>query len=204
MITLDIPAGEFAAYLFDCDGTLADTMPLHYRAWRAVLDPLGCDFPEEVFYSIGGMPTATVVDFLNERNGLSLPALELAEQKEEVFMTLIPGVRPIAPVVDFMLALEGKYPLAVASGGFKSVVTAILQTLGLIGHFQTLVTAEDVIHGKPAPDTYLEAARRLGVEPARCLVFEDTPLGRESALNAGMQCVLVPSGLVVERAPARR
>lgn len=204
MITLDIPAGEFAAYLFDCDGTLADTMPLHYRAWRTVLDPLGCDFPEEVFYSIGGMPTATVVDFLNQRNGLSLPSMALAEEKEAVFMTLIPGVQPIAPVVDFMLALEGKYPLAVASGGFKSVVTAILQTLGLIGHFQTLVTAEDVTHGKPAPDTYLEAARRLGVAPARCLVFEDTPLGRESAVNAGMQCVLVPSGLVVERAPAGR
>ena len=200
MITLDIPAGEFAAYLFDCDGTLADTMPLHYRAWRAVLDPLGCEFPEDVFYSIGGMPTGAVVDFLNERNGLSLPSMRLAEEKEEVFMTLIPDVKPVASVVDFMLALEGKYPLAVASGGFKSVVTAILETLGLLGHFQTLVTAEDVIHGKPAPDTYLEAARRLCVAPARCLVFEDTPLGRESALNAGMQCVLVPSGMVVERA----
>lgn len=199
MITLDIPPGEFSAYLFDCDGTLADTMPLHYRAWRAVLDPLGCEFPEDVFYSVGGMPTATVVDFLNARNGLSLPARKLAEQKEAIFLTLIPEVGPIPPVVDFLLALEGKYPLAVASGGFKPVVTATLDALGLLGHFQTLVTAEDVAHGKPAPDTYLEAARRLGVVPERCLVFEDTPLGRESALNAGMQCVLVPSGPVVER-----
>ena len=202
MITLDIPPGEFAAYIFDCDGTLADTMPLHYQAWMAVLEPLGSDFPEEYFYSLGGVPTAKVMDYLNARNGSSHDSLEIARLKEEAFMELIPRVRAIEPVLEFVKTVAGRAPLAVASGGFKNVVLTILDALGARSYFQAVVTMEDVVHGKPAPDTFLEAARQLGVDPARCLVFEDTPLGREAALAAGMQCVLVPSGLVVEREKA--
>ena len=96
-----------------------------------------------------------------------------------------------------MLSVSGRFPLAVASGGLKPLVLATLETLGIREHFQAVVTYEDVKHGKPAPDTYLEAARQLGVAPARCLVFEDTPLGIESATRAGMRSVLVPSGPVV-------
>ncbi len=196
---LEIPPGEFGAYIFDCDGTLADTMPLHYQAWLSVLRPLGADMPEDVFYSCGGMPTWGVVEYLNERYGYRLNPMETAHAKEAKFVELIPGVKPVEPVVEFMRGVIGKAPLAVASGGFRKVVEDILHNLDLHMHFQAIVTAEDVVHGKPAPDTYLEAARRLGVAPERCLVFEDTPLGIESGRNAGMQTVLVPSGPVVDR-----
>lgn len=194
---LTIPPGEFAAYIFDCDGTLADTMPLHYRAWLAAVEPLGASFPEDLFYSMGGVPAPGVIEFLNAQQGLQMPVHETAEHKESLFGELIPQVRPVRPVVEFMQSMSGRFPLAVASGGLKPLVLATLEVLGIRQHFQAVVTYEDVQRGKPAPDTYLEAARQLGVEPARCLVFEDTPLGIESATAAGMQSVLVPSGPVV-------
>ena len=200
VITLDIPLGDFRAFIFDCDGTLADTMPLHYQAYLDILRPLGCDFPEELFYSLGGVPAAGVIEILNERFGYNLPPGETADRKEVRFGELIPGVKPIGPVVDFMRSVAGRFPIAVASGGLKSLVLATLNALGIHEHFQAVVTYEDVVHPKPAPDTYLEAARRLGVEPAACLVFEDTPLGVEAATAAGMQSVLVASGPVVARA----
>ena len=196
-MTLNIPADEFAAYIFDCDGTLADTMPLHYRAWLAAVEPLGAEFPEDLFYSIGGMPARAVVEMLNGRQGLAMPPEQTAEHKEALFSEFIPGVQPIAAVVEFMASVSGRYPLAVASGGLKPLVLATLEALGIRQHFQVVVTSEDVKHGKPAPDTYLEAARLLKVDPSRCLVFEDTPLGIASATAAGMQSVLVPSGPVV-------
>jgi HAD superfamily hydrolase (TIGR01509 family) len=200
-MTLDIPPGEFGAYIFDCDGTLADTMPLHYQAWLAAVGRLGCDFPEDLFYSLGGVPAPGVIEFLNARYGLAMPVQATAEFKEALFEKLIPQVQPIPEVIAFMESLGGRYPLAVGSGGLKPLVLATLDALGIRQHFQAVVTYEDVAHGKPAPDTYLEAARQLGVEPARCLVFEDTPLGIESATAAGMQSVLVASGPVVLAPP---
>ena len=196
-MTLDIPAGEFRAFLFDCDGTLADTMPLHYQAWLEEVRARGGEFPEDLFYSLGGVPAPGVVEFLNHRYNLSMPVEETAAAKEQRFEHLIPQVRPIQAVVDFARSKSGRYPLAVGSGGMKSLVVATLEALGIREHFQAVVTYEDVAHPKPAPDTYLEAARRLGVPPETCLVFEDTPLGLQCAKNAGMQCVLVPSGPVV-------
>ena len=197
MITLDIPPGEFAAYIFDCDGTLADTMPLHYQAWLQAVRAHGHDFPEDVFYSLGGVPAPDVVAYLNQRYGWAMPVAETAAYKEKLFEELIPQAKPIEPVVEFLRGLLGRYPVAVASGGLKPLVIGTLRALGIHEHFQAVVTYEDVVHPKPAPDTYLEAARLMGVEPARCLVFEDTPLGIEAATAAGMQSVLVASGPVV-------
>ena len=195
--TLEIPSGEFDAYIFDCDGTLADTMPLHYQAWLQAVRERGHDFPEDLFYSLGGVPAPGVIEYLNRRFGWSMPVEETAAYKEKLFEALIPQVKPIAPVVEFMRGVLGRYPVAVASGGLKPLVIGTLEALGIHEHFQAVVTYEDVVHPKPAPDTYLEAARRMGVDPARCLVFEDTPLGVQAATAAGMRCVLVPSGPVV-------
>ena len=197
MITLDIPAGEFAAYIFDCDGTLADTMPLHYQAWVQAVTEQGNHFPEDLFYALGGVPAAGVVDYLNRRFGWSMPIEETAAHKEALFAKLIPQAKPIAPVIEFMEGVLGKAPMAVASGGMKALVLATLEALGIHAHFAAVVTYEDVVHPKPAPDTYLEAARLMGVEPFRCLVFEDTLLGIQAATAAGMQSVLVPSGPLV-------
>ena len=203
-MTLDIPPGDFAAYIFDCDGTLADTMPLHYRAWLDTLLPLGCDFPENLFYSLGGVPAPGVVEFLNAHFGHALPVARTAADKEARFERMIPQVQPIQAVVDFALGKSGTRPLAVGSGGYRPIVVATLEALGIRQHFPVIVTCEDVENGKPAPDTYLLAARQLGVEPARCLVFEDTPLGIQAATAAGMRSVLVASGPVVPPQAAQR
>lgn len=180
-----VPAGA----IFDCDGTLANTMPLHYRAWRMVLGDLGCPFPEEQFYALGGVSAIEILEQLNREHGLSLPPRHTAEIKEAVFATLLPDCDGIEPVIAEARRLHGLCPLAVASGGLKLVVEQTLDLLGIRDLFQTIATAEDVPHGKPAPDMFLLCAERLGADPKACVVFEDGPVGFVGAHAAGMQVV---------------
>jgi beta-phosphoglucomutase family hydrolase len=191
-MNIQLPEGDFDAYIFDCDGTLADTMPLHYRAWCAALKQHNAEFPEALFYELGGVPTERIVEILNERHGHSMPVRETAALKDNLFAQLIPQTLPIEPVVELVHQFHGAKPLAVASGGTREIVTKILDALGILKKFEAIVTAEDYRRGKPAPDPFLEAARQLGVPPARCLVFEDTPAGIAAAEAAGMQWVRVP------------
>ncbi len=192
-MNIKLPDGDFAAYIFDCDGTLADTMPLHYRAWCAALKEYNAEFPEALFYELGGVPTERIVEILNQRHGHSMPVRETAALKDNLFVQLIPQALPIEPVVELVHQFHGVKPLAVASGGTREIVTKILDALGILKKFDAIVTAEDYRRGKPAPDPFLEAARQLGVPPARCLVFEDTAAGIAAAKAAGMQWVLVPA-----------
>lgn len=192
---MQLPNGEFDAYIFDCDGTLADTMPLHYKAWLTALSEHGCEFPEALFYELGGVPTVKIVEILNQRHGHTMPVHETAEKKEKLFVQMIPQILPIEPVVTLVHHFAGTKPMAVASGGHRSIVTKTLMALGILEKFDTIVGAEDYIHGKPSPDPFLEAARRLGVSPEKCLVFEDTNTGVEAAKAAGMEYVLVPPPL---------
>lgn len=190
---LEIPEGHFAGYIFDCDGTIADTMPIHYRAWKQTLKEEGADFPEDLFYSWGGRPGSAIVAELNERCGLAMDITEVIHRKEKHFLDLLHEVEPIEPVIEIARRLEGSAPLAVASGGLRELVRATLETLGVAGIFQAIVCAEDYERGKPAPDPFLEAARRIDVPPSQCLVFEDSPTGIEAAVAAGMAYVFVPS-----------
>ena len=190
---LQIPDGEFDGYIFDCDGTLADTMPLHYEAWCAALKDKSCEFSEALFYELGGVPAAGIIRILNERHGHRMPVEETAHYKESLFMQLIPRILPIEPVVAFVHEFYGKKPLAVASGGHRAIVARTLAALGILDKFDAIVGAEDYKNAKPAPDPFLEAARRIGVPPERCLAFEDTEIGITAARSAGMQTVLVPS-----------
>ncbi|MDP9292557.1 MAG: HAD family phosphatase [Verrucomicrobiota bacterium] len=189
---MKIPEGDFDAYIFDCDGTLADTMPLHYKAWCAALREHEADFPEALFYEFGGMPTERIVELLNERHGYSLSPAETAQKKEVLFLAMLAEIDPIEPVVAIVREVSGRLPMAVASGGPRDVVTRTLDALGLLGKFAAIVCSEDYARGKPAPDPFLLAAQRLGVEPAKCLVFEDTLIGEQAARAAGMVSVLVP------------
>lgn len=193
MTPLRLPGGEFGAYIFDCDGTLADTMPLHYRAWTRIITDLGGQFPEALFYALGGRSTGEIFAQLREEQGLIVPDVAQAmAQKEHYFMELLPGVRPIEAVVELARQSRGRLPLAVASGGPRSNVMPTLQALGIEGLFDAVVCVEDYVRAKPCPDPFLEAARRLGVAASSCLVFEDSPLGLQAAEAAGMQWVFVP------------
>lgn len=187
-----IPPGKFAAYIFDCDGTLADTMPLHFKAWCAALGRHECEFPEAMFYELGGVPTERIVEILNERHGHSMQPREVAREKESLYLEMVSQIVAIEPVVEIVQAMHGRLPMAVASGGHRHVVTQTLGALGLLEKFDAIVCAEDYLSGKPAPDPFLTAAARLGVEPTKCLVFEDTQTGVSAAKAAGMQWVLVP------------
>ncbi|MBX7246401.1 MAG: beta-phosphoglucomutase family hydrolase [Candidatus Sumerlaeaceae bacterium] len=175
--------------IFDCDGTVADTMPLHYRAWVAVLNEHNADFPEAMFYEMAGMPTRTIIELLNQRHGYNINYVEAAGRKEEVFLNSLHEVLPIEPIATVVREYAGKLPMAVATGGTRAICEKTLHFLGLKEHFDAIVTADDVKHGKPAPDIFLEAARRINVEPVHCLAFEDADLGLESARAAGMEVV---------------
>ena len=190
---LQIPAGKFRAYLFDCDGTIVDSMPLHYRAWSKSLAEWNCVYEENLFYSWGGRPIREIITLLNQRQGLDMPVEEVAERKEALYHELLPELEGIAEVIEHIEAQHGKISFAVVSGSLRNSVEASLNALNLLGKFDVLVCAEDYRNGKPAPDCFLLAAEKLGVAPADCLVFEDTDLGIEAATAAGMASVKVAS-----------
>jgi len=190
---LDMPERRFGAYIFDCDGTLADTMPLHYVAWKRIVGEHGGNFSEELFYAMGGRPTRQIVELLRDEHGVRfLDVHKVLEQKEEYFLEQIRDVKPIEEVVQIARGLYKTAPLAVASGGFRKYVEITLDAIGIRSLFDTVVCAEDYARGKPFPDPFLEAARRLRVTPGECLVFEDSEPGVQAAEAAGMQCVFVP------------
>ena len=185
---IEIPL-QVRGLVFDCDGTIADTMPAHYRAWVEALGEHGVEFPEAMFYEMGGMPTGKIIEILNERHGHDMPVLETALRKEKLFERLIPEVLPVEPVVDVIREYDGRLPMAVATGGMRHICHRTLGVLGLLEKFAAIVTAEDVPNGKPAPDIFLEAARRIGVPPEHCYAFEDADLGLQSARAAGMTAI---------------
>jgi HAD superfamily hydrolase (TIGR01509 family) len=189
---LEIPAGDFHAYLFDCDGTIADSMPLHYNAWKQALAEWNCIYPEDLFYAWGGKPVRKIIADLNAMHGLAMPVDILSARKEALYLVQLPQLKAIPPVLEQVLAQYGKLPLAVVSGSRRDSVVGSLTALGILDKFDTLVCAEDYVHGKPAPDAFLLGAKRLNVEPSKCLVFEDTDLGIQAATAAGMLSVRVP------------
>ena len=181
-----LPPGT-TGLIFDCDGTLADTMPVHYKAWLAMLEPFGLTFATKRFYELGGVPTSKIIHILADEQQIVVEDVEaMTLQKEEHFVALLNDVQALAVVVDIAAEYRGKLPMAVASGGYRDVVTKTLQKIGIDDWFDAKVCAEDTEQHKPEPDVFLEAARRLGVEPTNCVVFEDTDIGLEAAKRAGM------------------
>jgi len=193
--SLVLPPGPFKAYLFDCDGTIVDSMPLHYIAWKGALGEWNCPFDEELFYAWGGKPIPEIISLLNEMHGLKMPVEQVAIRKEDLYLELLHELKPVPEVVEQIAAMYGKIPFAVVSGSSRKAVIQSLTALHLLDKFETIVGAEDYTNSKPAPDAFLIAAERLGVEPKDCLVFEDTALGIQAATAAGMASVRVPSPL---------
>src|SRR5271163_855928 len=189
---LKLPDGVFGAYLFDCDGTIADSMPLHYVAWKKALGEWNCEFGEELFYAWGGMPIAEIIATLNERHGLNMPVESVARRKEGLYYEMLPQLKVVPEVVEHIEAQHGRIPFAVVSGSTRDSVTASLASLQLLDRFDALVCAGDYEKGKPDPEAFLLGAAKLGVAPAACLVFEDTDMGIQAATAAGMASVKVP------------
>ena len=188
------------AIIFDCDGTLADTMPLHWQAWQVITKRHRLAFTLDRFYSLGGIPSREILKVLSAEQGIPLDPLAVAREKEAEYLPLIAQVEPINTVVGIAREHYGKIPLAVASGGTKRSIGQVLDHLDIRHLFQAVVTTEDVVHQKPAPDIFLEAARRLGVPPQSCRAYEDTDLGMQAIRAAGMEAVDVRELLVKREA----
>ncbi len=191
---LSIPEGEFDAFLYDCDGTLIDSMPLHYEAWSHGLREAGArwELPLEYFYASAGKSLEVVVRELNEEFGLSLDARLVGESKETFYHERIEGLKAFPDVAEHLRASsERKIPTGVVSGSAREAVERSLAVAGLLEWIDTIVAAEDVVRGKPDPECFLLAAERLGVDPARCLVFEDGRSGIQAAESCGMSVVFV-------------
>jgi beta-phosphoglucomutase family hydrolase len=189
---LPLPNGNFKAYLFDCDGTIVDSMPLHYRAWKKALAEWNCQFDEKLFYAWGGMPVVEVVSTLNQKHGLHMPVPEVAHRKESLYFELLPDLQAVPEVLEHINAKHGQIPFAVVSGSERDSVIASLTTTNLLDHFELLVCAGEYHKSKPDPEAFLLAAEKLRIAPESCLVFEDTDMGVQAATSAGMASVKVP------------
>ena len=196
---LDIPSADFSGYIFDLDGTLIDTMPLHYKAWDIAMSRhgLASKLDEDLFYSLGGVPTVRVAELIGAHYQLTLDPVAVQHTKETLFLENLKEVTHITPVVAFARRMSATHPLAIATGGMPEIALPVLTITALDELFKIVVTPRDVApgRGKPAPDMFLLAAKKMGVEPTRCLVFEDAEPGIQAALAAGMQVVRVPSRL---------
>lgn len=194
---INLTADGFDAVIFDCDGTLVHSMPLHFEAWCEALSLHGAAniFKEDVFYAMGGRPTKDIVVEINDEYGLKLDPEKVAFSKREAFLRKLGQLELIDEVAAFAESLRGKLPMAIATGGTRLVIEKTLQAVGVSDLFEEVVTADDVANGKPAPDIFLKAAQMLGVKPERCLVLEDAPAGVMAGQLAGMTVISIPAPL---------
>ncbi|MEM9415432.1 MAG: beta-phosphoglucomutase family hydrolase [Planctomycetota bacterium] len=177
------------ALIFDLDGTLADTMPVHFIVWQEVLSPHGLAFPEDRFYRCGGMPTWRIVEMLAAEQGKSVDVEQVVKAKYDGFFAHVDDVQPIDAVMAVALEHHGSMPLAVATGGKRAAADRTLAAIQATHLFDAVVTADDVAQHKPHPETFLRAAELLGVDPTRCRAYEDADPGIEAARAAGMAVV---------------
>ncbi|HKO12887.1 MAG TPA: HAD family phosphatase, partial [Acidobacteriaceae bacterium] len=148
---LQLPPGDFRAYLFDCDGTIVDSMPLHYIAWKTALGEWGCDYPEDIFYQWGGKPIRQIIADLNVMQGLNMPVEEVALRKEGLYYELLPKLTAVPEVLAEIKVQHGRIPFAVVSGSTRESVVRSLEITHLLDKFDVLVCAGEYERGKPAP-----------------------------------------------------
>lgn len=177
---------KFRGLIFDCDGTLVDTMPVHYRAWSKALALHGLSLPEDRFYAFAGAQSPTIVATIAREQGVTCDPVAVAHEKEEYYEASLRDLDPIPSVVEIARREHGIRKLAVASGGRPPAVRTSLAVIGIEQLFDVVVGMGDVPRGKPAPDLFLKAAQLIHVPPEHCLVYEDGDLGIQAAIAAGM------------------
>lgn len=172
--------------IFDFDGTLVDTMPIHYEAYRQTLDEVGIALaPDEFYAHVGGTARETIPKFLRGR-ACDVPVERLHARKQEIAKRLLQTADlPTLAVAELLPVFHGTHPMAVASSGSRSGIDIVIDRLGWSRYFDVIVSGGDVAHGKPAPDIVLLAAQRLGLPATQCIVFEDTDDGVAAARAAG-------------------
>ena len=175
--------------IFDFDGTLADTMPLHWKAWGRVMDKHGFTITEERFYGLGGVPARDIIRMLADEQGVEIDLLEAVRDKGRFYLDILHEAELIEITMEIVRENHGKLPMAIATGGSRRIVTQVIEKLGIGRYFDALVTNEDIENQKPAPDIFLEAARRIGVAPDACRAYEDTDLGMQAIRSAGMEAI---------------
>lgn len=172
--------------IFDLDGTLSDSLPVHLATWNKIGSSIGFVFDERLVHELTGMPTIAFARRIIEENGLRVSPGKLVKMKQEAFWDSVHLVKPIDQVVGIVRAYHGKLPMSVGTGASRRSASLQLEELGLTPYFDFIITADDVLRHKPNPDTFLECARLMKVEPSACQVFEDGILGMEAARSAGM------------------
>lgn len=185
-LTVDIKA---KGLIFDLDGTIADTMPVHFSVYRDILKDYGVDFTWEIFGTLAGIPAVGTFERINQLYGLNIQAEEMGHFKEAEYEKRLHLIRPLDPVVEIIHTWHGRLPMAVGTGGYSRLAWKTLEIIGLSHLFSILVSAEDVTQHKPHPETFLQCALLMGVEPSFCQVFEDGVLGMQAAEAAGMMAV---------------
>jgi len=185
MHKIDVP-GYIKGLIFDCDGTLVDSMPLHMKAWEQAIKEKGGLWDHEFFMSQRGMPEEDIVVLYNDRFSFAFNPSNTVKAKHRIFRAHAAEFKPIPHVVDIVLQYQGRLPMAIASGGVRENVELELEAIHIRRFFNTILTADDDIKPKPAPDIFLEAAQRMGIAPKHCQVFEDGDLGLDAARAAGM------------------
>ena len=183
---IELPTGT-RGLVFDCDGTLADTMPIHLHLWDILLREQGLIVPESFIEDHAGKPTEVIAQLINEQYNASIDPVTFFEEKERRFQEeWLEKVGPIEPVVATARHYRGELPMAVVSGGCRKNVTLSLEAIGILDWFPVILTADDPIPHKPAPDLFLIAAEKIGIPPEACHAFEDADAGIEAARRAGM------------------
>ncbi|MBF2047004.1 MAG: HAD family phosphatase [Elainella sp. C42_A2020_010] len=183
------PQSPYTALIFDCDGTLAHTLPVHFQVWQAALGKFGAVLAQDWYYERTGLTAAAFAKAFNQTFGHDIDEQKLEAERQQQFARLIHQVQAVPAVAAIAEANYGKVPMAVASNGQKSVVESTIEAIGLRSLFDTIVTLNDVAAGKPEPDLFLLAAERMGVAPSDCIVYEDSNLGLEAAQRAGMRWI---------------
>jgi len=177
---------EAKALIFDLDGTLSDSLPVHIASWHAVCGKLNCTFDERILVEMTGAPTISFAERIKREQNLDIDPEEMVAMKQQEFRKNINRIKPHDAVIELMKSAHGKIPMAVGTGASRTSAMLQMQELEISDLFDFIVTADDVERHKPEPDTFLKCAELMNIAPQYCQVFEDGELGMQAAQTAGM------------------
>lgn len=177
----------YEGLIFDMDGTLIDTMPVHAQAWTMVGKKFGYEFDFQIMYNFGGATVRTIAGEMMKAANMPLDRIEdVLAAKRELSYQLIPTQSKLLPTFEIVKYFHQKKPMALGSGSHRKIIDMLMDTLAIAPYFSAIVSADDVKEHKPHPETFLRCAELIQANPSRCIVFEDADLGVQAGLNAGM------------------